>query len=65
MASTVPNTMQALAFHKWCTPSEYDLATLPVPKIKEPDDILIKVHSASVNPGEVKIANGSAQFIQI
>lgn len=57
--------MRALAIDRFCTPKDYNLATLPVPKISQPDEVLIKVHSAAVNPGELKLASGQAQLAPI
>ena len=51
MAANFPRTMHALALSKYCKPNEYEVATLPTPEISNPDEILIKVHAASVNPG--------------
>ncbi len=48
--------MRALALLKHCTPSEYNVGTVPVPKITRPDELLIKVHAASVNPVDVELA---------
>lgn len=57
MASTkLPTTMRALALAQHCNPSAYNLANLPVPRITKPDELLIKVHAASVNPVDVKLA---------
>ena len=49
--------MRAIALSKFCKPSEYGLATLPVPQIKQPDEVLIKVHAAAINPIDVKMAS--------
>jgi NADPH:quinone reductase-like Zn-dependent oxidoreductase len=49
--------MRALAITKHCTPKDYQLLTLPVPKIQADDDILIKVKAAGVNPIDVKMAD--------
>lgn len=54
--------MRALAIDKFTKPENYGLATLPTPQITEQDEILIKVHSASVNPVDVKFANGYVGF---
>lgn len=51
-------TMQAIGISKFTTPSGYELITVPRPTITKPDEIIIKVHSASVNPVDVKKANG-------
>jgi NADPH:quinone reductase-like Zn-dependent oxidoreductase len=58
MATKIPATMRALALSHHCNPSEYNVATLPVPQITQPDELLIRVHAASVNPIDVKLASG-------
>ncbi|KAL2785764.1 chaperonin 10-like protein [Aspergillus keveii] len=40
------------------TPSEYQLLEFSRPEIKDPQDVLIKVHAASVNPIDLKKAEG-------
>jgi hypothetical protein len=57
MTSKIPTTMRAIALTKFCTPAEYNLGTLPVPKITKPDELLIRVRAASVNPVDVKLAS--------
>ncbi|KAH8815150.1 chaperonin 10-like protein [Xylogone sp. PMI_703] len=59
----IPATMRALALSKFCKPSEYAIATLPTPEIAKPDEVLIKVHAASVNPVDVKMASGTARVM--
>jgi NADPH:quinone reductase-like Zn-dependent oxidoreductase len=58
MATQIPHTMRALALSRYCKPADYDVATLPTPEISQPDELLIKVHAASVNPIDVKLASG-------
>lgn len=55
--------MQALIFNRYCKPDEYEILQLPVPEIKSPDDILIKVHAVSINPVDVKMASGAAKIM--
>ena len=57
MASKIPITMRAIALTRFCGPSEYNLGSLPVPKITKPDEMLIRVRAASVNPIDVKLAS--------
>ncbi|KAG4414148.1 hypothetical protein IFR04_012714 [Cadophora malorum] len=65
MASTkLPTTMRALALAQHCNPSAYNLANLPVPRITKPDELLIKVHAASVNPVDVKLAGDMGKLLQ-
>ncbi|KIX03610.1 uncharacterized protein Z518_07163 [Rhinocladiella mackenziei CBS 650.93] len=59
----IPFTMRSLATEKYCKPDEYRLLPLPVPQITGKDEILIKVHAASVNPIDVKVASGLAKMI--
>lgn len=56
MSTSIPSTMRALALSKFCNPSEYGIATVPTPKLSKPDEILIRVQVASVNPIDVKLA---------
>ena len=39
-------------------PSRYELSTVPRPTITEKTDVIIQVHAASVNPVDVKKADG-------
>jgi len=57
MATKIPTTMRAIALTKFCNPAEYNVGTLPVPKITRPDELLIRVRAASVNPVDVKLAS--------
>jgi NADPH:quinone reductase-like Zn-dependent oxidoreductase len=62
MASKIPKTMQAIALTRFCNPTEYNLGTLPVPEITGPDELLIRVRAASVNPVDVKLASSYVYF---
>jgi len=63
MESAPTPTMRSLAIEKYCKPGEYEILDLPLPKIAAPDQILIKVHAASINPVDVKIASGLAKMV--
>lgn len=56
--------MRALAIQKYTKPSGYEILELPVPEIKNPKDIVVKVHAASINPIDVKLANGIAKMLR-
>lgn len=43
-------------------PSRFELATVPRPIVSRPNDVVIKVHAASVNPVDVKLASGMLKF---
>jgi NADPH:quinone reductase-like Zn-dependent oxidoreductase len=57
-------TMKSLAIKEYCTPDQYAILTLPVPKIEQADQLLIKVHAASMNPIDVKVAVGVAKWVR-
>lgn len=48
MAAQIRQTMRTLAIYQFAAPEQFDIATLPTPKISLPDEVLIKVHSASI-----------------
>jgi NADPH:quinone reductase-like Zn-dependent oxidoreductase len=62
MASNIPRSMRALAVSKYCLPAEYGIATLLVPEISQPDELLVRVHAASVNPVDVKMVGPYVSF---
>ena len=49
--------MLAITFDKYSNAGDYNVATLPVPKINADDEILIKVYAASINTCDVKMAS--------
>lgn len=59
----LPASMKSLSIEKYCKPDEYQIVDLPVPKLSDPDNVLIKVNAASINPIDVKIASGMAKII--
>ena len=44
-------------------PDNYELSDVPVPKIDNPKDILIRTHAASINPIDVKKASGASKLV--
>ncbi|KAF2166826.1 hypothetical protein M409DRAFT_66389 [Zasmidium cellare ATCC 36951] len=51
--------MLAITSPTYSDPSGYELSEIPLPKITEPDEVIIRVHAASINPVDVKIASGA------
>jgi NADPH:quinone reductase-like Zn-dependent oxidoreductase len=43
-------------------PSQYQLSTVPRSTISRPNDVLIRVHAASVNPIDLKLAAGLLKY---
>ncbi|KFY85413.1 hypothetical protein V500_08437 [Pseudogymnoascus sp. VKM F-4518 (FW-2643)] len=58
----IPPTMRALAIPSYGKPSSYGLASVPTPQITQPDEVLIKVHAAGVNPIDIKVAEGALKM---
>ncbi|KFY25956.1 hypothetical protein V491_01533 [Pseudogymnoascus sp. VKM F-3775] len=58
----IPPTMRALAIPSFGKPSSYGLASVPTPQITQPDEVLIKIHAAGVNPIDIKVAEGALKF---
>ncbi|KAF6530420.1 hypothetical protein HZS61_001732 [Fusarium oxysporum f. sp. conglutinans] len=50
--------MLSITAPAYTSPSGYELSTVPKPTITEDNDVLIKVHAASINPVDVKKAAG-------
>ncbi len=53
--------MRSLATEEFGTPEGYELLDLPEPKVLSPNEIIIKVHAASINPADVMVANGAGK----
>ncbi|KAF7594219.1 DNA-directed DNA polymerase [Aspergillus hancockii] len=51
--------MRSIGITSYCTPSGYEFHELPKPKLTRETDIIIKVQAASINPIDVKRANGT------
>lgn len=50
--------MLAVTIPSFGAPETYELTDQPTPTVTQPTDIVIKVHAASVNPIDLKKANG-------
>jgi NADPH:quinone reductase-like Zn-dependent oxidoreductase len=57
--------MKVLAVSQHGPPSNYTYLDVPQPQAAElgADEVLIEVHAASLNPVDVKIANGNAKLV--
>ena len=54
----IPATMRSLVATRKGGPETYELRELPVPSITMPTHVLLRIHAAGVNTGELKAANG-------
>lgn len=59
----LPQTMRALVAPRYCGPDGYEIATVPVPQIKAPDEVLIRIHAASIFFGDATGASGRARML--
>lgn len=55
--------MQSYHIKDYSNPSGYELGELPKPEIENANEVLIKVHAASVNPIDVKMASGATKIM--
>lgn len=60
---SIPHTMRALAVRKHTKPDGYELLQLPVPEIKAPNEVLIRMHAAGLFTGDAHTAAGSFKII--
>ncbi|CAK7235090.1 hypothetical protein SCUCBS95973_009151 [Sporothrix curviconia] len=54
--------MRALVVRSYCQPSDYEISEVPVPTVDYPDDVLIKVHAATVQTGDAQVASGKMRL---
>lgn len=62
-AEPVPKTMRALVAPRYCRPDGYEIMEVPVPKIKAPDEVLIRIHAAGIFFGDAQHAAGSSKML--
>lgn len=46
----------------YSSPSDYVVSDLPKPQIDDPKDVMVRVHAASINPIDVKKADGALKM---
>ncbi|KAI0853348.1 GroES-like protein [Daldinia vernicosa] len=63
MAALIPKTMRSLVAPKYCWPSGWEVANMPVPTVTNPKDVLIKIHAAGLSTGETQLARGASRYI--
>ncbi|KAI0457351.1 alcohol dehydrogenase [Xylaria acuta] len=61
--SDLPSTMRSLVAPKFCTPSGYEVIDMPLPTIKKPDDVLIRVYAGGVQTGDTQRAYGATRIL--
>ncbi len=59
---TLPQTMTAATIHEYGQPKVFQTEQINLPKL-QPDQVLIKIHAASVNPIDYRIRQGQLKTI--
>jgi NADPH:quinone reductase-like Zn-dependent oxidoreductase len=59
MASSPTSEMLSICIPSYTKPSGYGLAKFPKPVVEADTDVVIKVHAASINPIDLKKADGA------
>lgn len=54
--------MLSLNIPSYSKPSEYQVSELPRPELVNSKDVIVKVHAASINPIDVKKADGALKL---
>lgn len=54
--------MLSLNISSYSKPSEYQVSDLAKPQLDEPRDVIVRVHAASINPIDVKRADGALKL---
>ncbi|KAJ9150215.1 GroES-like protein [Pleurostoma richardsiae] len=63
MSLSIPSTMWSLVARKYCSPAGYEVIELPVPKIKRPDEVLIKMYAGAINTFDPQVASGMFKLL--
>ncbi|KAI0442011.1 alcohol dehydrogenase [Xylaria telfairii] len=61
--SKLPSTMRSLVAPKFCKPSGYEVVDVPLPTIKKPDDVLIRIYAGGVMTGDTQRAYGATRIL--
>lgn len=54
--------MLSLNIPSYSNPSGYQVSDLPKPQLDNSKDVIVKVHAASINPIDVKRADGALKL---
>ncbi|KAI0598471.1 alcohol dehydrogenase [Biscogniauxia sp. FL1348] len=61
--SKIPTTMRALVAPRYCAPAQLELRDIPVPAITRPHDVLVRVHAAGIQKGDMQRARGAGRLV--
>lgn len=54
----IPHTMRGLVAPKYCAPTGWEIAELPVPSITKPNQILLRINAGAIMTGDCQRAGG-------
>lgn len=62
---SIKTSSRALLVPSYGPPSSYTVSTLPTPSLDSSNshDLLVKVHAAALNPGDIWVANGQFRYV--
>jgi hypothetical protein len=63
MSWTIPDTMRSLCIYSYRPPSEYEISTIPTPRITLPNHVLVKVAAGSINPADMEQGRGISRWL--
>ena len=63
MASASSSEMLSICISSYSKPSGYGLANFPKPVVEADNEVVIKVHAASINPVDTKKAGGMMKML--
>lgn len=60
---SVDHSMEAWSINEYGSNNVLNLSRQPLPKLRRPSDILVRVHAASVNPIDLRMRSGYGQTL--
>jgi hypothetical protein len=63
ISSTIPATMRSLCVHSYRPPSQFEISSIPTPKISLPNHVIVKVAAAGINPADMELARGEFKLV--
>ena len=58
-----PPVMRSLVALKYCKPAGYEIREMPTPAIQDPDQILVRVHAATIITGDTQAASEELKML--
>lgn len=55
---SLPTTMKSLAAPTYGPPDNWEVIEVPVPELKNPDEVLLRMHAAAIGPGDCGLVSG-------